>query len=84
MITFYPRDIGMWRTYFRFDDATYPSKGFPNRDALIEFLKEHGVRTDDEKYPLEITDPEHHAVLGENICDVIQWTVIGWISEDEG
>ena len=59
MITFYPRNIGMWHEVFTFNDITLSmnniqSKTIYNRDELIEFLKQHKVRLDDLKMSLRI------------------------------
>lgn len=87
MITFYPRDVGMWRTTFDFNlpitlttKERTPKKEFYTRSELIEFLKAHGVRLDDPTYPLTFKDVELHHAYG-YVSAVIQWTLIGWISE---
>lgn len=85
LVTFYPRDIGMWRKTFNFDDRTieYPCKQFIDRTELIEFLKQHGITIDGEPYPLQFNAgcPVRD---GRNLTHtVIQWTTIGWISEIE-
>lgn len=89
MITFYPRDIGMWRKDFCFNnDITLTPKEktdhkvFYDRDELIGFLKEHGVRLDDPQHPLEITGPHNNERLGPNTYNVIQWSLVGWIKDD--
>lgn len=89
MITFYPRDIGMWRKDFDFhpDITLIPKektnhKTFYDRDELIGFLKEHGVRLDDPTNPLKITGPHTHHTLGPDTYDVIQWSLLGWIKDD--
>lgn len=91
MITFYPRDIGMWRKEFNFSDRhsitlaakEYSDrKTFYDRDELIGFLKEHGVRLDDPTNPLKITGPHTHYTLGPDTYDVIQWSLLGWIKDD--
>ena len=87
MITFYPRNIGMWRNVFTFNDITLSvdnvqSKTFYNRDELIEFLKQHKVRLDDPKYPLELEGPYEHHVFGNCVYTVKQWTTIGWIKDE--
>lgn len=89
MITFYPRDIGLWRKDFCFNkDITLTPKEktdhkvFYDRDELIGFLKEHGVRLDDIQNPLEITGPHNNERLGPNTYNVIQWSLLGWIKDD--
>lgn len=99
MITFYPRDIGMWRKTFDFNPSiiltpklvpsAHEGMAFYSRDELIEFLKQHGVRLDDPKFPLLIEQANEniyqkgHARRGE-LFIVVQWTVIGWIRDDYG
>lgn len=86
MIEFYPRDIELWRGVFDFGitllyNPDKPKmKQFYNRNELIEFLKEHGVRLDDPKHPLEFLGPREHPVLG-SAYDVVQWTLLGWTKE---
>lgn len=89
MITFYPRDIGLWRKDFDFhpDITLIPKektnhKTFYDRDELIGFLKQHGVRLDDPTNPLKITGPHNHETLGPDTYDVIQWSLLGWIKDD--
>ena len=88
MITFYPRDVGMWRTTFDFNlpitltpKERTPRKNFATRVELIEFLKAHGVRLDDPRYPLEFREADHHA-FGRHFA-IIQWTLIGWCIESD-
>ena len=88
MITFYPRDIGRWRGIFDIGNITLSvsavtCKRFHDRDDLIGFLKEHGVRLDDAANPLTINQHHgEHPTLGEGVFDVIQWTLLGWIKDD--
>ena len=89
MITFYPRDIGMWRDDFDFTPSITLTpkqktdhKVFNTRQELIEFCKEHGVRLDNAEHPLKIVGPENHHSFGPNTYTVMQWTVIGWLKED--
>ena len=89
MITFYPRDIGKWRTVFDFSIIMTTSlpkvKSFHTQDELFEFLKQHKVRFDDPEHPFELRDytnsdqPEPHPYLGHGVQIVHQWTVQGWI-----
>ena len=85
MVTFYPRDIGMWRQDFEFGSllTNRPSKTFHDRAELIEFLKQHGVRMDDYENPLrfEVWDGINPSGSVNNVHVVVQWTVIGWIKE---
>jgi hypothetical protein len=88
MITFYPRDIGMWRKYFDFSerpvilagDGKIRNKTFRDRKELIEFLKDFGVRLNDPNYPLKFELCHSPERLGH--YSVIQWTCIGWIKDD--
>jgi hypothetical protein len=93
MITFFPRDIERWRSTDLFDFTRRPdislsmspktdSVTFYNRAELIQFLKEHGVRLDDAKHPLEFTGPNNHSTFGPGIYNVTQWTLLGWMKED--
>jgi len=91
MITFYPRDIGMWRKEFNFSDRhsiTLEAKEYADRkvlydrDELIGFLKEHGVKLDDPNNPLRITGPHDNEWLGPDTYDVVQWSLLGWIKDD--
>ena len=92
MITFFPRDIERWRSTGLFDFTYRPvvslsmrssdSITFYTRAELIEFLKEHGVRLDDAKHPLEFTGPNEHATFGPGMYNVTQWTLLGWMKED--
>lgn len=94
MITFYPRDMARWRKEFDFtpDITLIPKektdyKVFYNRDELIGFLKEHGVRLDDPQHPLKIESvsdevyTKGHSHQGE-LFVVVQWTVLGWIRDN--
>ena len=94
MITFYPRDIGMWRKHFDFNPPITAihhektdHKGFLNREQFIEFLKEHGVRLDDPMHPLRIESADTnvyqkgHDGQGELLI-VVQWSVLGWIRDN--
>jgi hypothetical protein len=87
MITFYPRDVGLWRKYFDFGrditaEVKYKGckKTFHDRAELIEFLKSHGVRLDDPEHPLEFDGPDEHHVFG-YAYTVKQFFVIGWMTE---
>ena len=90
MITFYPRDIGLWRNVFDFSQRhggitleCKPQKDrrvFHDRTELIEFLKEHSVRLDDPMHPLEFTGPQEHHEFG-YVYTVSQFHLLGWIKE---
>lgn len=93
MITFFPRDIGFWRKTFDFSERytgvykliAAPPKdriSFYDRDDLIGYLKEHGVRLDDAENPLEILGPNNHEIFGPGTFTVKQWTVLGWLKDD--
>ena len=90
MITFFPRDIGIWRNDFDFSQI-YGSitleckpqsdrKVCYDRKELIEFMKSRGVRLDDPKYPLEFIGPKEHHTFG-YVYDVVQFHLLGWIKE---
>lgn len=97
MITFFPRDIGVWRKIFDFEpDVTLTPKTTPNahtgmvfhdRTELIEFLRNVGARLDDPQNPLrfERADEELYkkgrSSQGE-LFVVTQWTALGWIRDD--
>lgn len=92
MITFYPRDIAMWRREFTFaHDITLTTKQptthrtFYDESELFDFLKAHGVRMDDVHNPLQFIKhggTGHHHSLGDGVFDVVQWTLIGWVKND--
>ena len=92
MITFYPRDINMWRTCPEFDLSQRDNilllplqkthyKTFHDRPELIEFLKQYGVRLDDPTLPLKFVGPEEHFRFG-NVYTVVQWSLVGWMKDD--
>jgi hypothetical protein len=83
MITFYPRDIGMWRDTFNFNTHRL-SKIFYDIDELISFCKKHGVRFDDPNNPFEILNDFTSSAFGDGTFVVKQWTVIGWLKDDSG
>lgn len=91
MITFYPRDIGIWRNSNEFDfsssitllpTAKRDYKAFVNREEFIEFLKKYGVKLTDPKHPLrfETINGEIYGKTG--MIAVIQWRCLGWIKDD--
>ena len=78
MITFYPRDIGLWREDFDFSDhSNRPTKTFKDRDELSEFIDN---KMDDESFPVKfIEEPNHHF----NTTHIVhKWTVLGWSKEN--
>ena len=83
MITFYPRDIGLWREDFDFSDrANYPTKTFKDRDELSEFvLKKYGM--DDEEFPLKFLENESIYSPFDSTHTVHKWTVLGWMKETQ-
>lgn len=97
MITFFPRDIGMWRKVFDFNPtptltprlvpSAYEGLVLRDRTELIDFLKQHGVRLDDPQHQLRIEQvsdtiyQKGHAGQGE-LFIVVQWSVVGWIRDD--
>lgn len=89
MITFYPRDIGIWRPHFDFKpDITLVTKEktncktFHNREEFIEFLKEHGVKLTDAKYPLRFENIKGEIYGKTGMIAIIQWRCLGWIQDD--
>lgn len=89
MITFYPRNIGMWRKEFDFNPPTTLTpkektnyKVFHTHAEFREFLKDHGVRVDDPEFPLMINFCGTHGALGDGVYEVIHWTLLGWIKDD--
>lgn len=92
MITFYPRDIGMWRNEYDFGDRAgvitlvckekTDHKTFNDRDELIGYLKEHGVVLDDPQNPLRISGPTNHEQFGPDTYSVVQWSLLGWIKDN--
>lgn len=93
MITFYPRNIGIWSKHFDFNPPiTLTPKEktdhavFRDRAELIEFLKQHGVRLDDPEFPLRFNRgstifTKGHDHEGE-LFTVVQWSLLGWIRDD--
>ena len=88
MVTFYPRDISLWRDYFSFDNditllpkAKQSYKEFRNVAEFIEFIKGFGVKLDDYKYPLAINETDV-VKGGLQAYSVIQWTFIGFITDN--
>ena len=91
MITFYPRDIGLWRKEFDFNSvitllpgAKTNRKVFRDQEEFFDFLKEHGVRLDDPEFPLKIEDAPTVSKLREipGLQSVVQWSLLGWIKND--
>ena len=91
MITFYPRDIGMWRKEFDFSQtitllpgAKTNHKVFKSQEEFFDFLKGYGVRLDDAKFPLTITDAPTISELRNipGLQSVVQWSILGWIKND--
>lgn len=80
MITFYPRDIQLWRNYFHFGIELLSSnktfEQFLTKEDFFDFLKLHGIKLDDSKYPLQFFSMNHHK-FGP-VDSVVQWSVIGW------
>ena len=82
MIIFYPRDIEMWRKSFNFNTTgvSQHTKIFDNREQLIEFLVQHKVRIDDERYPLYFEETTNHHCL-DITHTIIQALFIGYMKE---
>ena len=92
MITFYPRDIELWRSCPEFDltqrgdillavKTKQDYKVFYNRVELIQFLKDFGKVRLSEGRTLEFTGPHEHHVLG-TVYNVTHWTLLGWMKDD--
>lgn len=87
MITFYPRDIGLWRQDFSFTDpedsadAKPKSKEFANHDEFLAFLESYGVHLSDPVFPLTIADSAEASFVRKipGLQSVVQWSLIGWI-----
>jgi hypothetical protein len=91
MITFYPRDIGMWRKEFDFNppitlipNQKTDHRVFPSQSEFFDFLREHGVRLDDPAFPLKIEDSPTVSRLRNipGLQSVVQWSLLGWIKND--
>lgn len=91
MITFYPRDIGMWRKEFDFNQvitllpgAKTNYKVFSNQEEFFDFLKGYGVHLDDPEFPLKIEDAPTISEFREipGLQSVVQWSLLGWIKND--
>jgi hypothetical protein len=92
MITFYPRDIGIWRKDFTFDyergitleaSNNKQTGSYKDRAEFIEFLKSRGVRLDDHEFPLKIEkldEPNYKFKYATHT--VTQWSLLGWIKDD--
>lgn len=76
MIKFYPRDIGMWRNKFNFENDDRPYIILNDESGLKQFCAEYGVKLNDPEFPFEIItwDGDYY-----QFC-VKQWTVIGWLN----
>lgn len=79
----------MWRKVFDFtpDITLTPKektnyKGFNSREELIEFLKQHGTKLTDPKYPLRFVPIKGEIYSREGLEAVIQWRCLGWIKDD--
>ena len=91
MITFYPRQLALWRDEFDFNPSItlLPNqktdhKTFRNREEFFSFLKDFGVRLDDPKFPLKIEDAPNISEIRKiaGLQSVIQWSLLGWIKDD--
>ena len=91
MITFYPRNIGIWRKEFEFNPgitllpcAKTNYKVFRNQEEFFDFLKGYRVRLDDPEFPLKIEDDPTISELREisGLQSVVQWSLLGWIKDD--
>lgn len=82
MITFYPRDIGLWRSEYNFKDRNkgYPSKQFETLDHLREYVFSNFTDLCEDVYPLKFIE-ENNVHFGTNLI-VHKWTVLGWAKEE--
>ena len=79
----------MWRQVFDFKpDITLTPKEktnykvFNSREELIEFLKQHGAKLTDPKYPLRFVSINGEIYGRTGLEAVIQWRCLGWIKDD--
>ena len=80
MITFYPRDIGLWRNEYNFSDRkNYPYKEFLSFDALKEYIEEN-FEADNSEFPVKFIEETNPNFLGKRYM-VHRWTVLGWAKE---
>ena len=77
MVTFYPRDIGMWRSEYSFGRNKRPSKRFANFDDLKQYILEKCGQ--DEEYPLTFIEEVNECLETTHV--VHKWTVLGWAKE---
>lgn len=78
MITFYPRDIGYWRETFDFSSENRPSKTFEDRQALYDYIFEHGVLS--KEHTLQFIETANHSTKTTHV--VHWWTIIGYMREE--
>jgi hypothetical protein len=79
MITFYPRDIGLWRSDFDFSDRNnHPTKTFKDRDELSKFVDE---KFNADEWPTSFIVEKFMPFDATHI--VHKWTVMGWIKEEK-
>lgn len=77
MITFYPRDIGLWRSDFDFSNRdNYPTLTFRDRDELSKFVDGKF----DAPFPTSFIVERYMPFDATHI--VHKWTVMGWMRED--
>lgn len=82
MITFYPRDVGMWRVLFDFTASDKPSMAFDSKSSFTNWLQANThVRLDDATFPLEFGELEDHPGWSKQRRPVRQCLLIGWIVE---
>ena len=81
MIAFFPRDIEMWRKDFTFGEIRIgmirDRAGFHSMYEFFDWLKTCGVRFDDPKHPVTLTDYDHP--IHGRVQAVVQWSLIGWV-----
>ena len=95
MITFYPRDLDIWKGYFDFSlDITVAPKEknffkvFNDREELIAFLKAFGALPTDPQYALKFANKfgdDCNGVLTlnfEGLTAVVAGDHLGWIKDD--
>ena len=81
MITFYPRDIGLWREDFDFTKRPNgPSQTFKDRDELSEFIWKKWA--EEPEFPLKFIENDQAVWNPFDSTHIVhKWTVIGWMKE---
>lgn len=89
MITFYPRDIALWRDHFDFDPPITLTlkektnlKVFRNHTELKEFLKAYSVKFNDVDHPVEFIGPKFNHFYDKYMYTIKSTTVVGAFTDD--